>query len=103
MVRHRFSTIAAVAALVLVTAGCAGGGGRDQLTIGALYPISGHQGPGGVEEADGARLAVELANQRGGVHGRKVRLELVGVEAGASAPAAMDALHRRGIDVVLGT
>ena len=99
----RRSTALGLLAVVLVAAtGCSrpDDGG---ITIGAIYPVSGNQGPGGLEEANGARLAVELANQRGGVHGDRLRLEVADVGAGGAAPAAMEDFHRRGIDVVLGT
>jgi branched-chain amino acid transport system substrate-binding protein len=92
-------------ALTLVATGCAassGGGGRA-ITIGAIYPTSGKQGPGGIDEANGARLAVELANDRGGVNGHEVDLHMLDVDAAAGAPAAIDQLHRRGIDLVLGS
>jgi branched-chain amino acid transport system substrate-binding protein len=90
-------------ALLLIAAGCTASDDSDALTLGAIYPISGLQGPGGVEEANGVRLAVELANQRGGVQGRPVRLELLDVDRGEAAPRALDRLQRKGVDVVLGT
>ncbi len=91
-------------ALGLVTSGCGlAGGHRDTVTIGGIYPISGTQGPGGVDESRGARLAVELANRDGGIDGRRIRLDLVDVDAGAGAPDAMRALKADGIDIVLGT
>ena len=94
----------AVVALLLAT-GCstAADTKADALTIGAIYPISGVQGPGGLEEANGARLAVELANERGGVHGRPVRLDLLDVDRGDAAAGALDELRGRGADIVLGT
>ena len=93
-----------VLALALVAAGCSTTVDRgDAVTLGAIYPVSGLQGPGGVEEANGVRLAVELANERGGVAGRPVRLELVDVDRGDAAPRAMDGLRRRGVEVVLGS
>ena len=90
-------------ALVLLAAGCTTGEDASAVTLGAIYPVSGLQGPGGIEEADGVRLAVELANERGGVHGRPVRLDLVDVDRGDAAAGAVDRLHRRGVEVVLGT
>jgi branched-chain amino acid transport system substrate-binding protein len=103
----------AVAALgaVLVASACSGAGsgagseasGKAPLTIGAVYPTSGRQGPGGREEADGARLAVELANERGGVRGRPLKLELLDVDSGGAAAGAVERLRDKGIGVVLGT
>ena len=93
-----------VAVLLLVTTGCGlGRGDGDAITIGALYPMSGSQGPGGVEESRGAQVAVELANRDGGVNGRKVKLKLVDVDVGSAAPKAMRDLHADGIDLVIGT
>ncbi|MEW6155137.1 MAG: ABC transporter substrate-binding protein [Actinomycetota bacterium] len=101
---RRTTTVTAAVVLALTAAGCsAGAGNGDAITLGAIYPISGRQGPGGVEEANGARLAVELANERGGVRGRQLRLDVIDVDAGEAAPAAMEDLKRRGVDVVLGT
>lgn len=92
-----------VAVVLLVAAGCTASGGSDALTLGAVYPISGLQGPGGAEEANGVKLAVELANERGGVRGRRVRLELLDVDRADAAPPALERLQRKGVDVVLGT
>jgi branched-chain amino acid transport system substrate-binding protein len=103
--RRLLTTAALAAAVALVAAGCSisGSGGGDAVTIGAIYPVSGRQGPGGVEEANGARLAVELANRRGGVNGRPVELALIDVDTGDGAAAALEQLRRRGAEVVLGT
>jgi len=100
---HKPFRTALVSALLL-TAGCtAATDDSGAVTLGAIYPVSGRQGPGGVEEANGVRLAVELANARGGVQGRPVRLELLDVDRGEAAPRALDTLGKRGVDVVLGT
>jgi ABC-type branched-subunit amino acid transport system substrate-binding protein len=79
------------------------GGGGDTVTIGAIYPISGRQGPGGVDEERGARLAVELANRDGGLHGHRIKMKLLDVDAASAAPDAMRALKDDGIRIVLGT
>ena len=92
-----------VLAVVLVTAGCTADPDADAITLGAIYPTSGLQGPGGAEEANGVRVAVDLANERGGVRGRKLRLDLVDVDRGDAAASAMAGLQRRGVDVVLGS
>jgi ABC-type branched-subunit amino acid transport system substrate-binding protein len=90
--------------VALAASGCGVvGGGGDSVTIGALYPISGRQGPGGVDESRGARLAVELANRDGGIDGHRIKLKLVDVDTGSAAPAAMRDLARDGIRIVLGT
>ncbi|HEX7275987.1 MAG TPA: ABC transporter substrate-binding protein, partial [Acidimicrobiales bacterium] len=97
-------TLAVVLAMALAASACGVvGGGDDTFTIGAIYPISGRQGPGGVDEARGARLAVELANRDGGVDGRRIKLQLVDVDAGSAAAGAMRGLKADGVEIVLGT
>ena len=89
--------------VALVAGGCTAGADDDAVTLGAIYPTSGRQGPGGAEEANGVRVAVELANERGGIRGRPLRLDLVDVDRGDAAASAMETLRRRGVDVVLGS
>ena len=90
-------------AVALTAGGCTATGDSDALTLGAIYPTSGLQGPGGAEEANGVALAVELANERGGVGGRPFRLDLIDVDRGDAAATAMEELRRRGVEVVLGS
>jgi branched-chain amino acid transport system substrate-binding protein len=66
-------------ALVLL-AGCFRGGGpasAGPLRIGALYPLTGPQGPYGTDESRGVQIALDLFNARGGLNGRQVQLDLV--------------------------
>ena len=49
----------------------------EPIRIGAVYPLSGSQGPGGIEEFRGVELAAKLANQSGGVGGRPIQLGYV--------------------------
>ena len=74
---------AAVALLVVATSCSLVADDGPALTLGAIYPLSGRQGPGGIDEERGARLAVELANRQGGVHGRRIRLNVVDVDTGS--------------------
>lgn len=93
-----------VATVVGLAAGaCSPTSADDTVVLGALYPVSGRQGPGGVDEARGAALAVDLANERGGVGGAPVRLDVVDVDTADGAPAAMERFHDRGVDVVVGS
>jgi branched-chain amino acid transport system substrate-binding protein len=97
-------TAVVFAAVCLVATACSGSSSpSNAITLGAIYPTSGKQGPGGVDEANGAKLAVEYANQHGGVHGRPMRLDLLDVDAGGAAPSAVDQLHAKGIDLILGS
>ncbi len=78
--------------------------GRPQpLRVGAIYPLSGTQGPGGVEEYRGVRIAASLANADGGAAGRPIELSPVDVPGADAAPGAVATLASRGIGVVLGS
>ena len=99
----RRTLISAVALLLVATSCSLVADDEPTLTLGAIYPLSGRQGPGGIDEERGAGLAVELANRQGGVQGRQVRLKVLDVDTGSEAPRAMEQLKADGIDVVLGT
>jgi branched-chain amino acid transport system substrate-binding protein len=95
-----------VFALVLATAFVAAGAcasREEPLRIGAVYPLSGTQGPGGIDEFRGVRVAVELVNSDGGIDGRPVELVPVDVPAGDAAPAAIERLDEAGVRFVLGS
>jgi branched-chain amino acid transport system substrate-binding protein len=96
--------LACLVVLLLAAAGCAGGGDAPEpLRVGAVYPLSGTQGMGGVDEFRGVVVAAELANRDGGVAGRRIAVERVDVPEADAAPGAVEALARRGIDLVLGS
>ena len=95
-----------LAAAVALTGLVACGGARDAsspLVVGAVYPTSGSQGPGGLEEFHGALLAAQIANERGGVDGRPIRIRAVDAESADAAPGAVDSLAARGVRFVLGS
>lgn len=95
-------TLALVLATAFVAAGaCASR--EEPLRIGAVYPLSGTQGPGGIDEFRGVRVAVELVNSDGGIDGRPVELVPVDVPAGEAAPAAIERLDETGVRFVLGS
>jgi branched-chain amino acid transport system substrate-binding protein len=99
-VRH-----ASTAALLLVTTiavGCTSSG-SDPIVVGALYPTSGTQGPGGIDEHRGVLLAAELTNADGGIEGRAIEIRSIDVPASDAAPGAVDRLAADGIDLVLGS
>ena len=75
----------------------------EPIRIGAVYPLSGAQGPGGVDEFDGVRLAVQLANADGGVGGRPVELVPVDTPSADAAPGAIAQLHDDGVRLVFGS
>jgi len=75
----------------------------EPIRVGAVYPLSGTQGPGGVDEFEGVQLAVQLVNADGGVGGRPVELVPVDTPSGDAAPGAIAQLHADGIRLVLGS
>ncbi|HYG72249.1 MAG TPA: ABC transporter substrate-binding protein [Actinomycetota bacterium] len=88
---------------VIALAGACTSGDGDPLRVGAIYPLSGTQGPGGVDEYRGVQVAVDLVNEDGGVEGRAVRLVPIDVPSGDAAPAAIDELDAQGVELVLGS
>jgi branched-chain amino acid transport system substrate-binding protein len=84
-----------------VATGCSGG--NRALVIGAVYPLSGSQGPGGIDEFRGVQIATDLVNRAGGVDGRKVVLRPLDVRSADGAAPAIDRLHREGVRFVLGS
>ena len=91
------------ALLGAVLASCSSSGGSTPIRIGALYPLSGPQGSGGVEEYHGVKLAADLVNQQGGVDGHPIQLTTLDVPGSDAAVQAVDDLQRRGIDLVMGS
>lgn len=76
---------------------------RQTLTIGAVYPTSGGQGPGGVEEFRGLTLAAALQNSQGGVHGRTIAIDLKAADSADAAPGAVAAAAADGAKVITGS
>jgi len=64
----------------------------DDLVVGAIYPLAGPQAPGGREELEGVRTALQLAEQRGVLGSRHVRLQVVSATTPDGAQAAVDRL-----------
>jgi branched-chain amino acid transport system substrate-binding protein len=90
-------------ALLLAAGACSGGDRPEPVRIGAIYPLSGTQGMGGIDEYHGVEVAAELANQDGGVGGHPIVLDQVDVPEADAAPGAIQALAGRGVDLVLGS
>jgi branched-chain amino acid transport system substrate-binding protein len=90
-------------ATILVAVGCTGGDAPAAIRIGAVYPLSGSQGPGGVDEHRGIMLAADLANRDGGVNGREIQIESIDTPGSDAAAAAVDQLRDAGVDLVLGS
>jgi branched-chain amino acid transport system substrate-binding protein len=96
-------TVAAAIAVALLAAGCTTADRPPPLVIGAIYPLSGTQGPGGIEEYRGAKLAVDMVNRAGGVRGRLIQLHPLDVADQDAVPGAIDALGNDGTRLVLGS
>lgn len=94
-------TLVPALALVLLAASCSSA--QDPIRIGAVYPLSGGQGPGGMDEFRGVSLAADLANADGGVAGRAISLVPVDASGADAAPGAVAGLARRGIRLVVGS
>lgn len=100
------SRVLALASLVLLMAvACAQSGDSGtqgkQLTLGAIYPLSGPQAPGGREELAGVWAALRVAEAHGAP---KVRLEVVDATTPETAAAAVDSLVRNyHVPAILGT
>jgi len=83
--------------IAAAAAGCGGKGKQDKVqlkgtvTVGVLAPVArqGELGTRAKDLTDGAELAVDEINGRGGVLGRKLELDVV--DDGCSAPVAHEA------------
>jgi branched-chain amino acid transport system substrate-binding protein len=97
--------VGVLGATALIAAACTGGAGHPTGTVvvGAVYPLSGSQGPGGVDEHRGILLAADLTNRDGGVDGASIEVRSVDVESADAAPGAVDALANDGVRIVLGS
>jgi branched-chain amino acid transport system substrate-binding protein len=91
----------ATLAVASAVAGCTSG--PRPLVVGAVYPLTGPQGPGGVNEFRGVRLATDMINAAGGVDGRPIRLEAVDTPDSDAARASVDTLAERGARFILGS
>ena len=94
--------LALLLVLLLPAAGCTSDP-PDPVRVGAIYPLSGGQGMGGVDEYHGVQVAAELVNAEGGVGGRPVEIDQVDVPEADAAPGAIRALADRGVELVLGS
>ena len=75
----------------------------DRIVVGAVYPLSGSQGQGGIDEHHGVMLAADLVNAAGGIEGHDIALRSIDVATADAAPGAIEQLDADGIDLVLGS
>jgi|GEM_PF-369629 len=75
---------------------------RQPLVIGAALPLRGTAAADGLEMVRASELAIEEINQRGGIDGRSVRLELVSVDIfdTTGVQRGLATLAERGADVI---
>jgi len=99
---RRGSVIVAAIALVAGVS-CTTTDAAQSIRVGAIYPLSGAQGPGGRDEFRGVQLAVDLVNADGGVNGEQVQLLPIDVSSGERAPGVIDSLADQGVQIVLGS
>lgn len=90
-------------ALALFGSACSSTADGDPIRVGAVYPLSGTQGQGGIDEHRGIMLAADLVNDDGGVDGRPIDITSLDVAGADAAPAAVAQLDDAGIDLVLGS
>ncbi|MFN2595211.1 MAG: ABC transporter substrate-binding protein [Actinomycetota bacterium] len=95
--------VAALAiALTLIATACSGSS-SNTIRIGTMYPMTGTQGPGGIEEYRGVRLAADFVNHDGGVDGKQIAIQPMDVPDSDAVPGIVDNLASDGIDLVLGS
>ena len=103
----KFVAASAAAVMALSLAGCSGGSmddsssssakaSGDSITIGTVTTNSGTAAAYGEAEVKGFELAVSEINAKGGINGKKVKLESAGrpVQAGHHRPGRHLRLHR---------
>jgi len=83
---------------LLLIASCTGDP-PEPIRVGAIYPLTGTQGMGGIDEYHGVRVAADLVNADGGIDGRPIALDQVDVPEADAAPGAIKALAGRGVNI----
>ncbi len=94
-------TLSIAAAVAVLAAGLALAA-PPPIVIGAVFPLSGNAGPLAREELRGVQLAADMANADGGVHGRRIVLDVHDLASAADAPAVMASIRAEGASVVVG-
>lgn len=95
--------VAVVVLALLLVGGLRWAAGRSAIVVGAVYPTGGRQGPGGVEEYLGFRLAADYVNARGGVNGRPLEVRLEPADSREAAPRAVKRLAGAGASIIAGS
>ena len=75
----------------------------NALVLGAIYPLTGPQAPGGRDELAGVQAALQLAESSGVLH-RQVQLRVINAVTPDAASAAVDRLVKQDhVPAILGT
>lgn len=96
-----------VAIVLMLVAACGGSSSTasnsQTITLGAIYPLTGPQAPGGKDELAGVEAALQVAQSQG-VLSRRVQLQIVDATTPSEASAAVDRLVKQNhVPVILGT
>src|SRR6266852_2805710 len=96
-----------IAILLVLVAACGdssqSSSSSQTITIGAIYPLSGPQGPGGKDELGGVQAALQVA-QAQGVLDHRVQLRIINAITPAQASAAVDQLVKQDhVSAIIGT
>ncbi len=98
------SALPALVAVAVIAAACSSpASSPPSIAVGALYPLSGSQGPGGLDEFHGVQLAADYVNADGGIAGRKIALDPIDVPGSDAVPDAIDQLARKNVRFVVGS
>ncbi len=73
------------------------------IDIGAIYPRTGPQGPGGLDELAGVQTALELARRHGDRFASRVNIKVVSAATPDDAAGAVDRLVAQHVPLVIGT
>jgi branched-chain amino acid transport system substrate-binding protein len=76
-----------------------------EILVGTLWPLSGTAAPWGNDNLRGAKVAVQIVNERGGINGKKVRL-IDADNASSPSTAANEAnrlITKEGVKIIAGT
>lgn len=87
----RCTAIVASVILLAVACGQSQSNQAPELVLGAIYPLSGPQAPGGREELAGVRAALQVAESSGALK-THIRLQVIDATTPQAASAAVDTL-----------
>jgi branched-chain amino acid transport system substrate-binding protein len=98
-------TVLGAALVASLLASCTGhpAASGGAIRVGAIYPLSGSQGPGGLDEFHGVQIAADMVNAAGGVDGTPIRLVPVDAPASTAAAPAVALLNQQGVRFVVGS